>query len=464
MKSDGFGISFPRLPVDSSSSSPLLFVHLIVLVHGWMGSPLELDYLKQTLLRQAQQQQQQQQQQEEQHVVLVHAAQSNNGQTMDGIANGGHRLAREINEWIQSIQNQIEDEATTANSKAEQGHKTRISLSIVGNSLGGLYARYALSEIFMFQNNPNSTTTNQVIPALFVTTATPHLGVAAPHTYISLPNWLEYTVARIIGTTGLDLFRIQHHHNPNNNASSKQPQMDILQQMTVDPKFTNPLRQFQYRIAYANAHYTDFQVPCSTAAFLSNNNTESIHHLYPIDNQEFQYVTLAVTTTTHTNDTGHTKNDDESQQQQQQQQQCPIQNEPQQCLDLPLSSDALAWHLDRMGWIKIFCDVRETLPQLIWPWRNRNNSHSNHASTNYKKHDIKPSYTSMELWESYAKFNPSRIHLPLGHTMLVANAKNEFYRRINAPGQPVMDDLAKWMLQHLFNYQQPLLKQSPNIG
>lgn len=429
------GISFPRLPIDSlslSSSSSLRFVHLIVLVHGWMGSPLELDHLKQTLLSMSKQR-------PPHHFVLVHAAQSNHGKTMDGIAMGGHRLAKEINAWIRILRNQVETETTTP--------KTRISISIVGNSLGGLYARYALSEIPIRKFNTN----HGILPALFITTATPHLGVAAPHTYMALPAWFESTVASIMGTTGWDLFR---HTTKQQQQRDEVAVVDTIQQMTVDPKFTKPLRQFRYRIAYANAHYTDFQVPCSTAAFLSknnnNHNTDSMHHhYYPYPIEKQKYVTLAVTTTT-TTTTHHDDKQDAN-------------NEDTECMDktLKLSSDELARRMDRMGWIKIFCDVRETLPQLTFPtWRKSSNSdvHSTTSTTNDTKYDKNPnsytktknSYTSSELWELYAKFNRSRIHLPLGHTMLVANAKNEFYRKFNSPGQPIMEDLANWMLQHLY--------------
>jgi len=110
-----------------------------------MGNPSELSYLHQSLQKQALDTEDQQ--------YIIHSATSNDGRTTDGIVRGGERLADEVNQLVQHLR--------------EQQRQPRISLSLIGNSLGGLYARYALSLIDTTSLELNS----------FITTATPHLGV-----------------------------------------------------------------------------------------------------------------------------------------------------------------------------------------------------------------------------------------------------------------------------------------------
>lgn len=55
--------------------------------------------------------------------------------------------------------------------------------------------------------------------------------------------------------------------------------------------------------------------------------------------------------------------------------------------------------------------------------------------------------TSRQLLEHYA--GSDRLHMPLGHTVMVANSKNDFYARLNAAGQPIMDQLAKTMVEEI---------------
>jgi hypothetical protein len=46
-------------------------------------------------------------------------------------------------------------------------------------------------------------------------------------------------------------------------------------------------------------------------------------------------------------------------------------------------------------------------------------------------------------------------HVPFGHTVLVANAKNEWYAQLNAAGQPIMDALAKVLIQRILSGESP---------
>ena len=44
---------------------------------------------------------------------------------------------------------------------------------------------------------------------------------------------------------------------------------------------------------------------------------------------------------------------------------------------------------------------------------------------------------------------------PFGHTVLVANSKNSIYERVNAAGQPIMEQLATELLERI-------LRESPS--
>lgn len=176
-------------------------VHLIVLVHGWKGDSKEMGYMHRSLLQEA-----------EKHPYsrfAVHSSTVNEGRTSDGIAAGGERLAAEVSDMIAS----------------HRANNTVVTLSFVGNSLGGLYSRYALSKI----------NTSTVEPMVFCTTATPHLGVSK-HTYVSLPRSVEWVIAHTLYWTGKDLFQYT----------------SIIKDMALNSTFKTPLQRFRKRIAYAN--------------------------------------------------------------------------------------------------------------------------------------------------------------------------------------------------------------------
>jgi hypothetical protein len=187
-----------------------------------------------------------------------------------------------------------------------------ISLSLVGNSLGGLYARHALGHLSSF---------SKLQPNLFCTTATPHLGVSQ-HTYIKIPRVAEYLIANTMQPTGRDLFRFTNT-------------LDTLYQS----QYLKPLAAFTKRIAVANAYGTDFPVPTATAAFLAATN--SPHYQVVVDDDKNKETVLTVETPRTYDASKEWKNEGS---------------------DLPLSE--LATRLDTLGWQKIFCDVREHLPTV----------------------------------------------------------------------------------------------------
>jgi hypothetical protein len=271
---------------------------------------------------------------------------------------------------------------------------THLSSSLL-LSQGGLYARYALSEIPSLQPDSVTSDSIQVEPRVFCTTATPHLGVSQ-HTYLPLPRSIEYVIANAMQPTGRDFFRYTN----------------VIQHLATDPIFVSPLQRFRKRIAYANAYQTDFQVPTSTAAFLSATN--SAHRRLEIlkDND---FVSLAVET--------------------------PVDNTLLETLktkrsSIPASSDELAQRLDALGWTKVLC-----LPPLAsipnpFRWSTTPDPTS------------KNEYTSSELLRTYARTS-DRLYAPFGHTVLVANAKSDFYARANSAGRPIMDKLADRLIDEI---------------
>ena len=438
-------------------------IHLIVLVHGWLGNELEMDYLRQSLERQStisrgEQQQQQQQQHQIKGRVIIHSAISNVGRTWDGIAAGGLRLADEIDHVVDKLmiqqQQQQQQESSLSSSKT-------MSLSLVGNSLGGLYARYALGHM------SSSSFCKKIQPILFCTTATPHLGVSQ-HTYVKLPRMAEYVIATAMQPTGRDLFRVV-------TKTTSNPILDTL----CEPHYLKPLAAFSKRIAVANAYGTDVPVPTATAAFLASTN--SPHYQVVIDNDDnnkettiANYEVLTVTTPRTYYDHDDDDHDDAS----------TTNNEKggfddgmgdssssssSSVIPLPLPSlSVLATRLDTLGWQKIFYDVRKQLPTVMYYRRQRRQqrqdpsilvSNNNNKKTTTTTTKPQRMWTSQQLLDTLCDANDNnsnsssnddgRLSLPFGHTMLVANSRSRLSKYFNRGGQPIMDRLASTILQEI---------------
>ena len=118
--------------------------------------------------------------------LVVHNCVCNEGKTNDGVENGGRRLVEELITVLKK-------ESKARNSKI-------VTVSFVGNSLGGLYSRYAIVEL-----SQSDALDFKVHFNIFCTTATPHLGISR-HTYLPLPRSAENMVAHALGDTGKDLY------------------------------------------------------------------------------------------------------------------------------------------------------------------------------------------------------------------------------------------------------------------
>ena len=250
----------------STSVNKPILTHYIFLVHGWLGNDLEMAYLStafkyvldpnsssmdgsnsnngdtdddvagtppdQKRVRRSssylthitsQQHNQAAQQQGAKTIqpeVIVHSVKCNVGKTTDGIINGGKRLANEIINFMKNdVENRLDDSASSSSTN-EEDQQHHVTYSIVGNSLGGLYSRYAISllpyQLPLNINSDGTVTSNtqhgrlsmlNIHPNIFCTTATPHLGVSR-HTYLPIPRIAETIIGTGMGKTGEDLFRL----------------------------------------------------------------------------------------------------------------------------------------------------------------------------------------------------------------------------------------------------------------
>ncbi|KAF2470135.1 lipase/serine esteras-like protein [Lindgomyces ingoldianus] len=193
----------------SASSRP---VHLCVLVHGLWGNPQHLKYLSTSLREQYP---------EDKLHILV--AKRNTGSfTYDGIELGGERVATEIEESLEDL--------------ARDGTEIK-KLSIIGYSLGGLIARYAIGLLYhkgLFE---------KIEPVNFTTFATPHLGVRTPLNGYHNHIW-NVLGARTLSTSGRQLFTIDQFRD------TGRPLLAVL----ADPAsiFIQALAQFKHRSLYSN--------------------------------------------------------------------------------------------------------------------------------------------------------------------------------------------------------------------
>jgi Putative serine esterase (DUF676) len=467
---------------------------------------------------------------------LTYSSIINEGRTSDGIRHGGQRLAYEINTWIQQLRQQIHTSDTTTTTTYNENTNIQwdISLSLIGNSLGGLYARYALKDIqFQYHvcgTSSTSTSTSRTIqpissilhPAVFVTTCTPHLGVGKDQSYLPhVPHWIQLVIAKGIGPTGYDLFRIPTttttpsqskpesliHASTSNTTTvhttgpitaGVTTHSDILQEMAFSDDFIQPLQTFHRRIALGNTYRTDLQVPCSTATFLTSPPISSDDSKSDVSRQDYYYhisdwndkllndathrkscISLIVETAR--NGTNH--------------------DTTTRSIHQPCTSNEMAHQLDSLGWMKIFCDTRPYLPYipiptvlyhvrtmfsqlvytimqclshaiLLFPSTASTKSNENIAilteemtPTSDTNHPTPNAhyYSTRDIWARFILdddsntqyFHDQRQHLrhrwyvPFGHTVVVANAKNEWYGRMNAAGQPTMDEFTKIILHEI---------------
>lgn len=172
---------------------------------------------------------------------IVHNAICNENKTDDGVVNGGDRLADEI---LQVILYEVEKKKRLLGDIGGSIEPVDVTISLIGNSLGGLYTRYAVARLAeMAKQSASESSVDEdtsIEPAYYVfeygdtsfrlhfnvfcTTASPHLG-CSDHTYFPIPRVAERGIAHGLGETGRDLFRVNN----------------LLHDMATTPRFLGPL-------------------------------------------------------------------------------------------------------------------------------------------------------------------------------------------------------------------------------
>ena len=401
--------------------------------------------------------------------VAVHSVTCNEGKTNDGVRAGGERCVEEMLQVIRKEADRTRRKRQAIRKHNDNGsakddelnEAVDIHLSMVGNSLGGIYSRYAAAELFALSENKDVNDSEPCSNAIlldngsirlhfqtFCTTATPHLGCSR-HTYVSLPRSAETIVGNILGETGRDLFRMN----------------DLLYNMSTDPYFLYPLSVFQRRVAYANGYHTDFPVPTSTAAFL---HEESSHaHFWEdtaamgIGDSELDKSIVAIlrTEASYMYSTSLSSRD------------CKDDFYDECDDELHVMSKAL----DSLGWKKIIVDLRPEIPAISLPRVVRKSSivikskirrgmydgivsedlgegqedllHNNGtlADSQVLRASLqrKGSIASKDAKEVFGSPRDGSLHLPVGHNMICAFSRGRVSSHMNRGGRPVMDDLAK---------------------
>lgn len=457
-------------------------IHFCFLVHGLRGFSKDLGYLQAAMRRAAHDRKQKlllerefipdpsnntaQPNAHKRQDLVIHATVCNERKTDDGIEAGGERLLDEITSVIQQEMVERERNATT--------RTPVITVSFLGNSLGGLYSRYAVAKLVeTCQQHPDG---HLVLDGkykfylnVFCTTATPHLGVASL-TYFPLPRIGEVAMAHTMGQTFRDIFRVN----------------DLMRRMATLSHFLGPMKLFRQRIAYANAYGTDFPVPVHTAAFL-HDESDYPHHFVENRMQQTiveEYADLCIATL-------HT----------------PPQHDNHSDDNFVVAKDhdelaVMSRSLDALGWRKVFVDPRKIVPKVSNPI-GRAASLRLSLSTKLNKAtglSVLSSLTTMmmsdgensstaseeEEEESVTANNgadvdmtidrlkargvaPSRevfravtaspltrehLHWPSGHNMIVAMSRNAIYNHLNKPGRPIVDALATELVDDILAFSE----------
>ncbi len=383
------------------------FHHFVVLVHGYMGSDREQEYLEEALTKESSKlidSNGDESCYSNRHQLTVLKSKANVKVSTDGIAMGGKRLAAEIKEWIGKQTTEIEK------SKENLAQSSNVfTFSLVGNSLGGLYGRYALAELDFFDGDEDKK--KSIMPLIFCTTSSPHIGVSR-ETFIELPRWVEPHVATVFQQQTMDdLFMVKNS--------------TVIKDMCLNPSpetsddtndYLYPLQQFQKRIALANAYKTDFLVSVSSGAFLSK-ASDSMHHHQESDTsstrlmRDMDHVALQVVTKPSSSETTESRDDDAEDESEE------------STLGKCVNS------LDKLGWHKIFIDTRDILPDFV--------------KISTPELERQATYTSRDLKEHFENYGTL---LPIAHPLNMANSKTDWYREMTKSGQPIVDALAELII------------------
>ncbi|OUS45921.1 putative serine esterase-domain-containing protein [Ostreococcus tauri] len=199
--------------------------HLIACAHGLAGTPEDLRALERRVAADGN--------------ALVHRLACNAPlNSFDGVEAGAVRIVEELREVVRA-------------------NPSLRYLTLYGNSLGGIYARYAAG--IMWEEKRDGTMLG-LIPCTYLTTATPHLGVGPWGFFKLVPRALRYLWSKQLGRSIMELTL----------RDGEDGKLPLLARM-ADPETREPanfvaaLGSFKRRCAYANAT-NDFLVSYETAS------------------------------------------------------------------------------------------------------------------------------------------------------------------------------------------------------
>jgi len=375
-------------------------------------------------------------------------------------------------------------------------------LSIIGNSLGGLYSRYALGELYYnrtdYPTNLFRATTEEqraggtmpILPLVFCSTSSPHLGVSQ-ELFLSVPHWLEpYLATGLQQQTMHDLFsNVQHKAtivydmcDPEHTTTNDEEETDDTQR-----NYLRPLQLFHKRIAVANAYNTDFLVSVASAAFLSADST-SLHYAQEDDNDEQEaeadtVVTAATCSSASSSSSSSSNSSNNSAAPDEEEEETTSTTNPNTCNRLPSDRTPNRW-MENMDMVLLqvtttpdpaeigttqdttkksthiktqTLDRRqvcaENLDQLGWhkifldtrallpSWMvlPLTSELLESDDTHNNTTTRRRAYTSQDLHKELKRYGTL---LPIAHPLNMANAKTPWYRSLTARGQPIMDALA----------------------
>ncbi|CAA6669833.1 unnamed protein product [Spirodela intermedia] len=251
---------------DSTPSESASADHLVVMVHGILGSEDDWKFAADQFTMNLQDK------------VTVHCSRCNVRQrSLDGVDVMGERLAEEVNSLI----------------RQRPGFR---KISFIAHSVGGLVARYAIGKLYRphgrndhdepsddYGDESSTGTIAGLVALNFITVATPHLGSRGnkqvPFLF-GVPAFekaARLVIHLIFRRTGRHLFLTD-------NDEGKPPLLLRMLDDCADICFMSALRAFRRRVVYANVHY-DHIVGWRTSSIRRNSELpgweDSMNDKYP---------------------------------------------------------------------------------------------------------------------------------------------------------------------------------------
>jgi len=243
---------------DHKSEKDFLKIDFLFLVHGYKGSPSDLSYLQSAVSHELEFRGLEDVSEDharvskwrkhvrKKRVLFTYAPSCNHRRTDDGIKNGGERLLGEITDFMAHQVAMIREDGGEQPGADPSHHSepARVTFSIVGNSMGGLYSRYAVSKLIGTAGRGSGEARPPVASAsvesdrdradsgdcaapsrggyvavdfpgledavfrfdTFCSTCSPHLGTAGGgNTYVPMPRWSEKVIGRAMGKSLEDM-------------------------------------------------------------------------------------------------------------------------------------------------------------------------------------------------------------------------------------------------------------------